>query len=102
MVSFVSDVETLWIHKGVDQESKTNRNISSALHRFELLHYGLKAFAHNPLLGSGRSGYLDEMLKDPEGYLLSLGDAFLKEHIDEIEKAGQLGTKFANKIIEES
>ena len=63
MVSFVSDVETLWIHKGVDQESKTNRNISSALHRFELLHYGLKAFAHNPLLGSGRSGYLDEMLK---------------------------------------
>ncbi len=45
---------------------------------------------------------LDELLKDPEGYLLSLGDAFLKEHIDEIEKAGQLGTKFANKIIKES
>ncbi len=45
---------------------------------------------------------LDELLKDPEGYLLSLGDAFLNEHIDEIKKANEIGTKFANKIIRES
>lgn len=42
---------------------------------------------------------LDEFLKDPEGYLLLLGDAFLKEHIDEIEKAAQEGKKFADNII---
>ena len=42
---------------------------------------------------------LDEFLKDPEGYLLLLGDAFLKEHIDEIKKAGKEGEKFANSIL---
>jgi len=29
---------------------------------------------------------VDDLLKDPENYLLALGDAFLKEHIDEIER----------------
>ena len=42
---------------------------------------------------------LDELLKDPEKYLLALGDAFLNEHIDEIEQASKEGKKFANKIL---
>ena len=42
---------------------------------------------------------IDALLKDPEGYLLSLGDAFLKEHLDEIEKASKEGKKFAEKIL---
>ena len=42
---------------------------------------------------------LDELLKDPEGYLLALGDAFLKEHIDEIKQAGKEGRRFADKIL---
>tara|TARA_Y100000310_G_scaffold39203_1_gene36812 strand:- start:1449 stop:1670 length:222 start_codon:yes stop_codon:yes gene_type:complete len=42
---------------------------------------------------------IDELLKDPEGYLLSLGDAFLKEHIDEVEKAHKEGEKFAKKVL---
>ena len=42
---------------------------------------------------------MDKLLEDPEGYLLSLGDAFLKEHIDEIEKASKEGKKFAKKIL---
>jgi len=42
---------------------------------------------------------LDEFLKDPESYLLLLSDAFLKEHIDEIEKASKEGERFASEII---
>lgn len=42
---------------------------------------------------------LDELLKDPEKYLLALGDAFLNEHIDEIEQSSIEGKKFASKII---
>ena len=42
---------------------------------------------------------MDELLKDPEGYLLALGDAFLNEHIDEVEKAHEEGVKFADKIL---
>jgi len=42
---------------------------------------------------------IDALLKDPEGYLLSLGDAFLKEHLDEIQKASKEGKKFAEKIL---
>ena len=42
---------------------------------------------------------LDELLKDPEGYLLALGDTFLKEHLDEIEKANKEGKKFADTIL---
>ena len=25
---------------------------------------------------------IDDLLKDPEGYLLALGDAFIKDHLD--------------------
>jgi hypothetical protein len=38
-------------------------------------------------------------LKDTEGYLLSLGLAFLNEHIDEIEKGAKQGQKFAKRIL---
>lgn len=44
---------------------------------------------------------IDKLLEDPEGYLLSLGDAFLKEHIDEIQKASKEGKKFASKVIKQ-
>ena len=43
---------------------------------------------------------IDDFLKDPESYLLLLGDAFLKEHIDEIENAHKEGKRFAKEIIE--
>ena len=42
---------------------------------------------------------LDELLKDPEGYLLTLGDSFLKEHMDEIEQASKEGKKFAEALL---
>ena len=42
---------------------------------------------------------LDELLKDPEWYLLALGDSFLKEHMDEIEQASKEGKKFAEAIL---
>ena len=42
---------------------------------------------------------LDELLKDPEVYLLALGDSFLKEHMDEIEQASKEGKKFAEAIL---
>ena len=42
---------------------------------------------------------LDELLKDPEGYLLALGDSFLREHMDEIEQASKEGKKFAEAIL---
>ena len=45
---------------------------------------------------------LDELLKDPEGYMLLLGDAFLSEHIDEIEQASKVGKRFARRILNES
>ena len=44
---------------------------------------------------------LDKLLKDPENYLLSLGDAFIKEHIDEIQEASNEGKVFANKVIKQ-
>ena len=44
---------------------------------------------------------IDQLLLDPEGYLLALGDAFLKEHIDEIETASKEGKKFASKVIKQ-
>jgi len=43
---------------------------------------------------------IDELLKDPKGYLTALGDAFLGEHIVEVEKAYGEGTKFAEKVLE--
>lgn len=45
---------------------------------------------------------VDKLLDDPEDYLLSLGSAFLGEHIDEIEKANTEGVKFAEKILKKS
>jgi len=42
---------------------------------------------------------VDELLKDPENYLLALGDAFLKEHIGEIEQAADAGKVFADNIL---
>ena len=43
---------------------------------------------------------LDEFLKDPKKYLLLLGDAFLSEHIDELEQASKEGSRFANEVLE--
>ena len=45
---------------------------------------------------------MDDLLNDPEGYLLALGDAFLKEHIDEIQEADREGKKFAKKVLKKS
>ena len=45
---------------------------------------------------------MDDLLNDPEGYLLALGDAFLKEHIDEIQEADREGKKFAEKVLKKS
>ena len=45
---------------------------------------------------------INELMKDPESYLLSLGLSFLNEHIDEIEMGAEQGEKFAEKILEKS
>lgn len=45
---------------------------------------------------------LDDLLKDPEGYLLALGMSFLNEHMDEIEKGSKEGEKFAEKVLKKS
>jgi hypothetical protein len=45
---------------------------------------------------------INELMKDPESYLLSLGLSFLNEHMDEIEKGAKQGEKFAEKILEKS
>ena len=45
---------------------------------------------------------IDDLLKDPEGYLLQLSDAFLKDHLQEITKAEIEGKKFANQILKQS
>ena len=45
---------------------------------------------------------INELMKDPESYLLSLGLSFLNEHIDEIEEGAKQGEKFAEKILEKS
>ena len=45
---------------------------------------------------------LDELLKSPESYLLSLGLSFLNEHIDEIEKGAKQGKKFAEEVLKKS
>ena len=45
---------------------------------------------------------INELMKDPESYLLSLGLSFLNEHVDEIEKGAKQGEKFAEKILEKS
>lgn len=45
---------------------------------------------------------IDELLKDTEGYLLSLGLSFLNEHIDEIEKGAKEGERFAKEVLKKS
>ena len=45
---------------------------------------------------------INELMKDPESYLLSLGLSFLNEHVDEIEKGAKQGERFAEKILEKS
>jgi predicted DNA-binding protein (UPF0278 family) len=45
---------------------------------------------------------INELMKDPESYLLSLGLSFLNEHMDEIEKGAKQGERFAEKILEKS
>ena len=45
---------------------------------------------------------LDELLKSPESYLLSLGLSFLNEHIDEIEKGAKQGKKFVEEVLKKS
>ena len=45
---------------------------------------------------------LDDLLKNPKGYLLSLGLSFLNEHIDEIEKGAKQGEKFAKEVLKKS
>ena len=45
---------------------------------------------------------INELMKDPESYLLSLGLSFLNEHMDEIEMGAKQGEKFAEKVLEKS
>ena len=45
---------------------------------------------------------LDDLLADPEGYLMSLSDAFLQEHMTEIEQATKEGQSFARKVLNRS
>ena len=45
---------------------------------------------------------INELMKDPESYLLSLGLSFLNEHMDEIEMGAKQGERFAEKILEKS
>jgi len=45
---------------------------------------------------------MDNLLKSPESYLLSLGLSFLNEHIDEIEKGAKQGKKFAEEVLKKS
>lgn len=42
---------------------------------------------------------IDDLLKDPEGYLLALGDAFLKDHLDEIGQAKKEGQRYAEEVL---
>ena len=45
---------------------------------------------------------IDELIKNPESYLLNLSLSFLNEHLDEIEMGSKEGEKFAEKILEKS
>ena len=42
---------------------------------------------------------MDELLKDPEGYMLALADAFLERHVGNIKKASDSGVRHANKMM---
>ena len=45
---------------------------------------------------------LDELLKDPKTYALTLGLTFLNEHMDEIEQGITKGEQFANEVLKKS
>ena len=45
---------------------------------------------------------MDELLSDPEGYLLRLGVEFARLHIKEIEKAEKAGIKFGEQVVANS
>jgi hypothetical protein len=45
---------------------------------------------------------LDELLQDPEGYLMALGSAFLEEHMEELERAAKEGKQFAINVLKKS
>ena len=45
---------------------------------------------------------MDDLLKNPKVYLLSLGLSFLNEHVDEIEKGAKQGKKFAKEVLKKS
>jgi len=42
---------------------------------------------------------MKELLKDPEGYLFALADAFLSRHVGAIERANQAGAKHATHMM---
>ena len=45
---------------------------------------------------------IDDLLQDPEGYLIGLGEAFLNEHLDEIKQGAIEGKKFAENVLKRS
>lgn len=45
---------------------------------------------------------IDDLLKDPESYLMALGQQFMQDHDKEIKQGFKEGSKFATKIIEKS
>ena len=45
---------------------------------------------------------IDDLLKNPEAYLMALGEQFIKDHDKEIKQGFKEGKKFATKIIEKS
>jgi hypothetical protein len=45
---------------------------------------------------------MDELLQNPEGYLVGLGEAFLNEHLGEIKEGVKEGEKFAKKVLSKS
>ena len=44
---------------------------------------------------------IDDLLKDPQSYLMALSDAFLKEHKKEIQQGSDEGKRFARKVLED-
>jgi hypothetical protein len=42
---------------------------------------------------------MKELLKDPEGYLFALADAFLSRHVGAIERANKAGAKHATHMM---
>ncbi len=45
---------------------------------------------------------INELMKDPQSYLLNLSLSFLNEHIDEIEKGAKQGERFAKGVLKKS